>query len=256
MAKKRRKRAASHKKRRRINPLRLLLLLVLELSILLALLVYLARYHPDNPISKAIVNIAQIEQKQELVVLDAGHGGYDVGSEYQGIYEKDITLALTKEIGEELERRGIPVLYTRESDEVSWPSNEAADLKARVAVSNESSASLFVSVHTNASELKNGQGFEVWGDLQDEEISRIVQQITSHVSELPYILDRGSKDSAYSPLQVLYDNTLPAVLIEAGFLESSADRAYLLDEEKRRELAVHIADGIEASLQEMGALPQ
>lgn len=256
MARKRKKRTLSHKKRRRVDPIRLLLLIFLELSALLALLMYLACYHPDNPISQAIVEIAQIEKRQALVVLDAGHGGYDVGSEYQGIYEKDVTLSLTKEVGEKLEQRDIPVLYTRESDEVSWPADVASDLRERVRISNDSKAAVFVSIHTNATEAKNGQGFEIWGDLQKEAVACLANQIDAHVNELPYILDRGNKDIAAAPLQVLVENELPAVLIEAGFLESSADRSYLLNKERRQELAEHIAEGIEAALKELGKLPQ
>lgn len=57
----------------------------------------------------------------DVIVLDAGHGGYDTGSiSYDGVYEKDITLAITQKIGEQLEKAGYTVVYTRTSDEVSW----------------------------------------------------------------------------------------------------------------------------------------
>ena len=53
-----------------------------------------------------------------VIVLDAGHGGYDTGSiSYDGVYEKDITLAITQKIGEQLEKAGYTVVYTRTSDE-------------------------------------------------------------------------------------------------------------------------------------------
>ncbi|MFR5526854.1 MAG: N-acetylmuramoyl-L-alanine amidase family protein, partial [[Clostridium] innocuum] len=48
----------------------------------------------------------------KVIVLDAGHGGYDTGSvSYDGVYEKDITLAITQKIGERLEKAGFTVVY-------------------------------------------------------------------------------------------------------------------------------------------------
>ena len=71
----------------------------------------------------------------DVIVLDAGHGGYDTGSiSYDGVYEKDITLAITQKIGEQLENAGYTVVYTRTSDEVSWSNDNRDDLRTRVAI--------------------------------------------------------------------------------------------------------------------------
>jgi len=65
-----------------------------------------------------------------VIVLDAGHGGYDTGSiSYDGVYEKDITLAITQKIGEQLEKAGYTVVYTRTSDEVIWSNDNRDDLR-------------------------------------------------------------------------------------------------------------------------------
>lgn len=63
-------------------------------------------------------------------------------------------------------------------------------------------------------------------------------------------MDRGLKDVAISPLQVLYKNKLPSVLLEAGFLESERDRAYLLQDGRRKAFANKIAEGIYKTLQD------
>lgn len=201
------------KKRKRNNRIQhLLKIICLELVVIVLLLLCFVYILPRNPVSEIILDF--IEEKP-LVVLDAGHGGYDVGSEFNGVYEKNITLEITKKVGEELERRDIPVTYTRDSDHVDWPSDELQDLEERVHISNTSGASLFISIHTNATE---------------------------------------TKDEQTSPLHVLHYNELPAVLIEAGFLESKEDCEYLLVEEKQTELAKEIADGIENTLKDMGVL--
>lgn len=251
------KRATQKQRRKKFrwNPVRLLILVAVELSLLLGLLVYISIKYPDNEISKNIVEIAS-EYTSEvvetpLVVLDPGHGGYDVGSEYMGIYEKDTVLALALDIGESLEEMDIPVVYTRVSDDVSWPEEEALDLSARAKIANESGASVFVSIHTNATETKDGQGFEVWADGQDIQAVQLSNYILEAVDTLQYTVNRGIKDTATSPIQVLQETNMTAVLVEAGFLESDNDRSYLLDDDKRKILADQIAKGIRDMLVEM-----
>lgn len=67
------------------------------------------------------------------IVVDAGHGGYDSGSiSTSGVLEKDVTLEVALLVGERLQEAGYAVVYTRTGDEVSWPSDNSADLAARV----------------------------------------------------------------------------------------------------------------------------
>ena len=231
---------------------RLLKIIFIEFLIIVALLLCFVYILPNNPVSRIFLDFVR---KDPLVVLDAGHGGYDAGSEFNGVLEKNVTLEITKKIGEELEKRGIPVLYTRDSDNVDWPSNELQDLEERVHIANTSGASLFVSIHTNATETKDGQGFEIWTKTSDEQSKQLAENIEQEVITLPYINNRGIKFEEISPLHVLHYNELPAVLIEAGFLESEKDCQYLLVEEKQIKFAEKIADGIENTLKNMGVLP-
>ncbi len=231
------------KRKRRINPIRLLTIIALELSIIVGLLIVCTKVFPDNPILQPFKDL--IVKETPVVVLDAGHGGYDCGSVYQNIYEKDVALAITKDVGDYLEAHGYPVAYTRESDDVSWPANEQEDLEARVDISNNSGAEYFVSIHTNASETDMGSyGYEVWGNMQNESVAALSENILNAIDTLGYSLNRGAKDQNTSPLYVLECNEIPAVLIETGFLASEQDRSYLLDEEKRRIFAGKIAEGI------------
>lgn len=253
------KRATRREKRKKYgyNPVRLLLLVVIELSILLGLLVFISIKYPDNAISKAIVEIASeyTETQTPLVVLDPGHGGYDVGSEYMGIYEKDVVLALALDIGDSLQKMSIPVTYTRNSDVVSWPEDEVKDLSERAVIANRSKAQLFVSIHTNATETKTGQGFEIWANGKDAQAMQLSNLILNQVNILEYTENRGIKDVATSPIQVLEETNMTSVLVEAGFLESENDRSYLLDDVKRKVLADQIAKGIRDMLVEMKVYP-
>ena len=74
------------------------------------------------------------------VILDAGHGGYDNGAQYDGRKEKDDNLRLTLAVGQILEQNGVPVSYTRQSDIYQSPSEKAR-------LGNESGADYFISFH-------------------------------------------------------------------------------------------------------------
>lgn len=229
------------KKRKQKDPMRLLIILCIELIAVLILLILATKIYPDNPITRSIVSLVT---PQAEVVLDAGHGGYDSGSSYQDLYEKDVTLALTKKIGASLENKGIHVLYTRDSDTVSWPADEVADLSKRVEISNQSGAKVFVSIHTNASEVSDAYGFEIWGQIKDESNFALAKCVASEMDQLHYTQNRGIKDQDLSPLQVLQENALPSILIEAGFLANDHDRAYLTNDASQQALADEIAQGI------------
>lgn len=232
---------AKKRKRKQKDPMRLLIILCIELIAVLILLILATKIYPDNPITRGIVSLVT---PQAEVVLDAGHGGYDSGSYYQDLYEKDVTLALTKKIGAALENKGIHVLYTRDSDTVSWPADEVADLSKRVEISNQSGAKVFVSIHTNASEVSDAYGFEIWGKIKDEANFALAKSVASEMDQLQYTQNRGIKDQDLSPLQVLQENKLSSILIEAGFLANENDRVYLMNDASQQALAEEIAQGI------------
>ena len=233
--------AKQRKKKRGINPIRLLIVVAMEFLVILGLLIICVKVFPDNPI---LAPLFSKKAETPVVVLDAGHGGYDAGSTFEELYEKDVTLAFVKDIGARLEANGYPVLYTRKSDDVSWPANEVEDLSERVRISNESDARLFVSIHTNAAEVINGSyGYEIW-------VEALSENILKELDSLGYSQNRGMKDQDLSPIQVLQNNKLPSILIEAGFLASENDRLYLIDDAKRKVFADKIADGIIKTLED------
>lgn len=236
------------KRRRGVNPVKLLSIVAAEGFVILMLLVICVKVFPDNPM---IAPFIKPEKKIADVVLDPGHGGYDVGSEYNNVYEKDIALAIAKDVGARLEANGYHVLYTRDSDNVPWADNELADLTKRVEIANESNAKLFVSIHTNATEVPNDTyGYEVWGKIKNQEVFQLSNNILNEMQTLNYSQNRGMKDQDLTPIQVLQDNKLPAVLVETGFLASDNDREFLVNESKRKMLADKIADGIIRTLRD------
>lgn len=118
-------------------------------------------------------------------------------------------------------------------------------------ISNESDARLFVSIHTNAAEVINGSyGYEIWGKMKEPRVEALSENILKELDSLGYSQNRGMKDQDLSPIQVLQNNKLPSILIEAGFLASENDRLYLIDDAKRKVFADKIADGIIKTLED------
>lgn len=196
--------------------------------------------------NKGVVQETEKSDKK-IVVLDAGHGGYDEGGSYEGWCEKDITLNVALQVGKQLEAQGIEVLYTRKQDH-SLGDDEKADLKARLAIAENAQATYFVSIHTNASQLyERCYGFEIWSNEQSAQSDKLAMQVGMQLEDLNYTMNRGIKDGS-SSLYVLSNSVQPSILIELGFIDDSEDLAYMSDSAKQKVMSDAIARGIVNSL--------
>ena len=148
------------------------------------------------------------------IVLDAGHGGGDPGAVYQGRQEKDDTLKLTMAVGEILERNGIDVVYTRTEDIYQTPFEKAK-------LANESGADYFISFHRNSSPRDNQyQGAEVLVYDRSGIKYEMAENILGALGEVGF-REIGVKERP--GLVVLRRTKMPALLVEAGFLNTDSD---------------------------------
>ena len=152
------------------------------------------------------------------VTIDAGHGGYDGGANYNGRLEKNDNLEIALAVGELLEQNGIEVGYTRITDVYDSP-NE----KARIA--NEQGSDLFVSIHRNSSPNPNTySGVET---LLYEE-SGLKQDVANAINEeLAKVGFNNLGLNVRKDLTVLRRTQMPAVLVEVGFINTEADNQLL-----------------------------
>ncbi len=104
-------------------------------------------------------------EKKWVIVIDAGHGGRDPGALGAISREKDINLAIALKTGEYIERniRNVTVIYTRKDD-------STVALIDIPKIANKANADLFISIHTNSSNIKNVMGAETWimGHAKDQ----------------------------------------------------------------------------------------
>lgn len=199
----------------------------------------------------------------DTIVIDAGHGGVDPGTNWNGVKEKDVTLAVALKVGAYLEEYlGVNVVYTRKTD-------VSVDLKKRGPIANEAGGKLFVSIHADAqprSSSVHGATMYVLGTHKSEAARRVMERENSVVRfeddqeayeeyDNQALIKRVLTQSAYikqseqlasmleeqfakranrktrgvkqAPFWVLWSASMPAVLIELGYITNRKEARYL-----------------------------
>ena len=166
------------------------------------------------------------------IYIDAGHGGKDPGAVSCGINEKDIALSVAKIIKSILDGYDVEVVLTREIDEF-------LELEYRAELANKSNSDIFVSIHCNSYKNINSQGIETYcyKFKYDELAQKIHKELVKDTTL--YSFDRGVKEGDFC---VLRETSMPACLVELGFISNKQDRERLLA--KQYEYAKAISDGI------------
>jgi len=191
---------------------------------------------------------------EKLIVIDPGHGGKDMGAN-TGSYksrcdgalyrEDDINLAIAEKLAATLADMGANILMTRsESAYVA--------LYDRPKMANEAKADFFISIHTNSnSALNSMSGSYVYyhgGEISSAALAMAIQAQIGIVNELPNNGIRSDKTIYGTGFAVLRASSMPAVLVEVGYINNDNDREYLLNEEWQGKMAEAIAFGIRSYL--------
>lgn len=209
----------------------------------------------------------------ETVVLDPGHGGHDKGASSRYGFEKDFSLDVALRAREMLEAQRYKVVMTRSSD-IFVP------LEARAAIGNRTDKAIFVSIHFNSSSNNaDARGFEIFSmaprgapATNDATLSeRDLREEPGNAAELPSsalagtifhallghvpMTDRGLKHARFA---VLRRSTIPAVLVECGFVSNNAESALIGSTAWRKKVAEAIVDGVDnyKGLAERGQKPK
>jgi len=184
-------------------------------------------------ISKIVPIIKNPSKKSaQTVVIDPGHGGADCGAYRENIYEKDITLDVSKRIANILKQKGYHVIMTRTDDSTQ-------SLQERVDVSENSKADVFVSVHVNSSVKPEILGVET--HYYHDYSLKFAQYVHTAFSKEVKSPDRGLFKSKF---YVINHTTCPAILVEIGFISNEEERAELVNEKRKQQTAKSIAEGI------------
>ena len=172
------------------------------------------------------------------VYLDPGHGGSDEGCAREGVREKDLNLAIALLVRDQLEEQGYQVIMSRETD--TYIAKET-----RVAQANRSGADIYISIHQNATEEGAGvNGMEVWytEDSDRSDSKRLAQLIRQQTLRSTGAEERELRSDA--DFYVTGNTSMPACLIETGFLSNTAEREKLGLAEYQQQIADGIAQGV------------
>ena len=197
------------------------------------------------------------------IAIDPGHGGSDPGAVANGLREKDLTLAVSLALKEELESYdGVRVVMTRTTD--TRPSeNTSADLSSRVDMAAAADADALVSIHFNSgSPIANGA--EIWypnsssynygTHTQGRALSNAIQkQLTGlgladrgiKTRDNPYYdYPDGSTGDYYAIIRQSREENMTGIIVEHAFVTSASDAALLRDANFVRSLGIADATGI------------
>ncbi len=189
---------------------------------------------------------AGIKPSEAVVVIDPGHGGGQTGCQYQAsgqcIQEKSLTLAIAKQVQAELKSSGVGHTYLTRSDDTQ------VDLYDRTKIADSHNADLFVSIHIDEwSKSTAACGATAYYHRADESSRALAQSLIGHVGRASVSPSRGALSDGVlyaNGLAVLRSATMPAALVECGYITNPNDRKALLTEAYRGKIAKAIASGI------------
>ena len=247
---------------------------------------------PAQPVREAAIRVATIDSLQRVdamaiplsvrrIVLDAGHGGKDLGATSGGpsqLPEKDITLDIVQKLRPMLEKDGFEVVVTRDGDSF-------LPLRERAFVANTSTSDIFVSIHVNsiikhtssrgietyylgptndptltrlAADENQTSGYSladmrklldgIYADVRRDESRRLAAAVQAQLFTGLRRNDTGLENWGVkrAPFVVLVATEMPAVLAEVGCLSNSREAAMLQKPEYREQIAQALYQGIHA----------
>jgi N-acetylmuramoyl-L-alanine amidase len=223
---------------------------------------------------------ANKNEKNWVIVIDAGHGGKDPGALGSISREKDITLAIALKTGEYIEQniKNVKVIYTRKDD-------STVDLTERPKIANRNNADLFISIHANWAPVKKVMGAETYimGHAKDQQnlevamkeneviyleddystkyegfdpkspesyvmftlMQKVFQEQSTDLAskiqtQFRERVDRNDRDVKQAGFWVLYTTKMPSVLIETGFITNTSEEKYLISKQGQDYLSAAI----------------
>lgn len=185
------------------------------------------------------------------VVLDAGHGGEDGGaSGKSGVPEKEINLAITKDLGQMLESSGYRVILTRSDDTAlsdegldTIRERKTSDMHNRMELLESQGSCIFISIHQNFFPQSQYNGAQIFYSDNNGESKPLAQDIRARVVGLLQSGNKREIKPATSSIYLLWHAKVPAVLVECGFLSNAEEESRLENPDYQKQMAFAIYTG-------------
>lgn len=201
-------------------------------------------------IKRSVVTDASVDFTP-VVIIDAGHGGFDGGAVAKdGTVEKHINLMIASKLQKMLEFNGYKVIMTRTEDtsteniDGSIGARKKSDLKNRLKLMTENPDAVYISIHLNKFTTSAANGAQVFYTPNFKEAARLGECIQSSIAgqlqpENTRVIKQGT-----SSTYILHNAKIPAVIVECGFLSNASELERLKDDKYRSKMSFAIFCGI------------
>lgn len=193
------------------------------------------------------------KEKQYTVILDAGHGGEDGGAVgVDGIYEKNINLSIALRIRDLLETSGYEVILTRDKDTAIYDDDagtlrqkKRSDLRNRLELikTNTNDSTIFISVHQNKFTDPNYSGSQIFYSKNNPLSQELANRIKESIGGLLQPENKREIKPADKTIFLLHNASIPAVIVECGFLSNVQEAHKLTDKNYQDQMAFSIFCG-------------
>ncbi len=217
--------------------------------ILLGLICVIALF---SYINYEFISVGNLSDNSPTIIIDAGHGGFDGGAvASDGTVEKNINLSIANKTAAILRLYGFDVIMTRttdtgtEDDQTNTiPTRKKSDLSNRLKLMNDNPDAIFVSIHLNKFTTSAANGAQVFYTKNYTQANTLANCIQNSITTLiqpqnTRVIKQGT-DSTY----LLKNATVPAVIVECGFLSNKAELEKLKTDDYQSQMALAISVGI------------
>lgn len=176
-------------------------------------------------------------EEKKIIVIDAGHGGYDVGTDLNGFEEKTITETVAKKIKELNKDANIEIVLIRDGD-------VSMELKERVSIINNLKPDLVISLHVNSNSNMMANGVQAYvpsNETFKDKSKEIAEIIIDKLASTGNLVKRNTTEA---PFYLLKNANCPIMTLEMGFLSNEKDRNYITSAKGQNEIAEKILEAL------------
>jgi len=191
------------------------------------------------------------EKTPKTIVVDAGHGGEDGGAQGKSrVLEKDLNLAIAKDLQSLLQAAGFRVVMTRTSDTAlsndldTIRARKTSDLKNRLRLVESQNSCILVSIHQNFFTQSRYSGSQLFYSQHSDDSKVLAEAIRARITGLLQKNNTRKCKPATSSIYLLWNTKVPAVLVECGFLSNDEEAALLNNQQYQKKMAFSIYCGL------------
>lgn len=183
-------------------------------------------------------------ENHKCIIIDPGHGFPDGGAvSSSGTLESDLNIEIAEKLSRELTERGYKTVMTR-TDKNGLDKKKKSDMNMRLNIMKNTPADIFVSIHINKFHQSKYRGAEILYSSNFNQSALLAQMIMTKIKSIDPDNQTRSIKEAERTLFLMKNATIPAVIVECGFISNPSEELLLKSPDYQSRLAAAICDGI------------